>query len=122
MGFAAVWASAVPAGIIPSSSGRPTATPAPRRKVRREMNFLVMNMIHLLRCCVSDPLARFARVSPSRGGDYFILPLCEGESRRRRQGVAHTQSRIGQHGLITGYLLDPSHLKRCTLCDANNDR
>jgi hypothetical protein len=59
------------------------------------------------RRCVSDPLARFARVSPSRGGDYrlqresFILPLPEGESRRRRQGVAHTPSRIGveQHGL-----------------------
>ena len=44
------------------------------------------------RWCVSDPLARSARVSPSRGGDYFILPLGEGESRRRRQGVAHTPS------------------------------
>src|SRR4030095_13533905 len=53
------------------------------------------------RRCVSAPLARFARVSPSRGGDYrlqresFILPLPEGESRRRREGGAHTPSRIG---------------------------
>src|SRR5262245_37064382 len=35
--------------------------------------------------CVSDPLARFARVSPSRGGDYDSPPR-EGENRRRRQG------------------------------------
>jgi hypothetical protein len=42
------------------------------------------------RWCVSDPLARFARVSPSRGETNFILPLREGESRRRRQGVDHT--------------------------------
>src|SRR5262249_2928335 len=43
--------------------------------------------------CVSDPLARFARVSPSGGGDYIYPPPGEGEGRRRRQGVAHTPSR-----------------------------
>jgi len=43
---------------------------------------------------VSDPLARFARVSPHEGEIKVILPLREGESRRRRQGVAHTPSGI----------------------------
>src|SRR5215475_15104534 len=43
--FAAVWARAVCAGIIASSSGSPTATPAPRRNVRRDKCFLVMNII-----------------------------------------------------------------------------
>src|SRR5688572_3477409 len=41
-GAAAVCASAVIDGIMASSSGRPTATPAPRRKVRRERCFFVM--------------------------------------------------------------------------------
>jgi hypothetical protein len=43
-GLAAVWASAVQAGIIASNKGRPTVTPAPRRNVRRERCFFVMNM------------------------------------------------------------------------------
>src|SRR5262245_4308314 len=43
--FAAVCARAVCAGIIASSSGSPTATPAPRRNVRRDKCFLVMNII-----------------------------------------------------------------------------
>src|SRR5262245_36985695 len=30
--------------------------------------------------CVSGPLARCARVSPSRGGDYFYSPPHEGET------------------------------------------
>jgi hypothetical protein len=42
------------------------------------------------RWSVSDPLARFARVSPHEGEISSILPLREGESRRMRQGVAHT--------------------------------
>jgi hypothetical protein len=49
---------------------------------------------------VSDPLARFARVSPHEGEITLNLqavysPPREGESRRKRQGVAHTPSRIG---------------------------
>jgi hypothetical protein len=47
-GLAAVWASAVQAGIIASSRGRPTVTPAPRRNVRRERCILVMNITELL--------------------------------------------------------------------------
>src|SRR5580698_943982 len=45
LGAAAVLASAVAAGIMASSSGRPTLTPKPRRTLRRLRNFLVMNMI-----------------------------------------------------------------------------
>src|SRR5262249_42814561 len=39
--------------------------------------------------------------------DTFIPPLPEGESRRRRQGVAHTPSRIGvgQHPFARVYIL-----------------
>src|SRR5262245_6024069 len=44
VGWAAVWDSAVDAGIMASNKGSPTATPAPRRNVRRESCFLVMNM------------------------------------------------------------------------------
>src|SRR5215510_6383209 len=45
------------------------------------------------RWSVGDPLARFGRL--------HTLPLREGESRRRRQGVGHTPSRIRveHHGL-----------------------
>src|ERR1051326_9027893 len=42
--LAAVWASAVRAGIIASSSGSASAVPIPRSTVRRERCFLVMNM------------------------------------------------------------------------------
>ena len=41
---AAVLASAVAAGIMASSKGRPTLTPSPRRTVRRVRCFFVMNM------------------------------------------------------------------------------
>ena len=41
---AAVFASAVPAGIIASSSGRAMAAPAPLSIVRRERCFFVRNM------------------------------------------------------------------------------
>src|SRR6186713_2656697 len=47
-GAAAVCARAVPAGIIASSSGSAIVTPAPRRKVRRDKCFFVMNMCFLL--------------------------------------------------------------------------
>jgi len=45
---AAVFASAMPAGIIASSSGSETLAPMPRRTVRRERCFLVMNIALLL--------------------------------------------------------------------------
>jgi len=48
------------------------------------------------RWCVSDPLARFARVSPSRGGDYFILPLVRGRAAEGGRGslTHHLESEI----------------------------
>ena len=46
--FAAVCASAVRAGIIASSSGRPIVAPRPRSTVRRVRCFLVTNMSLLL--------------------------------------------------------------------------
>ena len=48
VGFAAVCASAVAAGIIESSSGSASVAPAPFRIVRREMCFFEMNMFYLL--------------------------------------------------------------------------
>src|SRR5882762_1704116 len=44
-GEAAVFASAVPAGIMASSSGRAIDTPIPRSTVRRDRCFLVMKCI-----------------------------------------------------------------------------
>src|SRR5687767_13610858 len=44
-GFATVWPSSVAAGIIDSSSGSASVTPAPRRKVRRDKCAFVMNAI-----------------------------------------------------------------------------
>src|SRR5690349_3205976 len=41
VGVAAVFASAVAAGIIASSSGKAIVAPMPRRNVRRGINFLV---------------------------------------------------------------------------------
>ena len=43
-GLAAVCASAVAAGIMASRNGSASVAPAPRRTVRREMCFLVINM------------------------------------------------------------------------------
>src|SRR5262245_66219303 len=62
------------------------------------------------------PLTR-GRLTPAT--ESFILPLRERESRRRRQGVAHTPSgiRVGQHALkargdgIWRKILSP--LRRC---------
>src|ERR1700681_4494329 len=45
VGFAAVCARAVRAGIIASSRGRATTVPMPRKKVRRGRCFLVRNMV-----------------------------------------------------------------------------
>src|ERR1700730_4973104 len=46
-GLPAVCANAVAAGTIASSSGSASAAPAPRRTVRREMCFLVINIVEL---------------------------------------------------------------------------
>ncbi len=46
--FAAVFAMAVLAGIIASSSGSAMAAPTPRSTVRREMCFLVINIPGIL--------------------------------------------------------------------------
>src|SRR4051812_26965490 len=55
-GFAAVFAVAVRAGTIDSSSGRARVTPIPRRKVRRGNAILVINIVvsWLIRCAGSD--------------------------------------------------------------------
>src|SRR5512143_3755481 len=64
VGLAAVWASAVPAGIMASSKGRATVAPMPRRKVRRCKCFFVRNMV---------------RQSPNRFYLYiFYLPSAPG--------------------------------------------
>src|SRR5262245_23765475 len=44
-GFAAVWASAVDAGIMASNKGRANVTPAPFRNVRRGKCFRVINIL-----------------------------------------------------------------------------
>src|SRR5207244_4426960 len=60
LGFAAVLLSGVCAGTIDSKNGNAIVTPAPRRKVRRERCFLVINMValllhlHLKRCALHD--------------------------------------------------------------------
>src|SRR6188508_507744 len=46
-GVAAVWPSSVAAGIIDSSSGNASVTPAPCRKVRRDRCAFVMNAIDI---------------------------------------------------------------------------
>jgi len=46
-GFAAVLAIADRAGTMLSSNGNATAAPRPRKTVRREIAFLVMNMLIL---------------------------------------------------------------------------
>jgi len=52
---------------------------------------------------VSNPLARFARVSPSRGGDQATLPLFEGETRAKR-----ARGSLTRHvELDRGYALSP---------------
>src|SRR5580658_2455699 len=63
LGVAAVWASAVEAGIIASRSGSARVAPAPRRTVRREMCFLVMNICIplLLFLLTGSPLLRSGR-------------------------------------------------------------
>src|SRR5258706_14847054 len=47
-GFAAVLLNGVCAGTIDSKNGNATVTPAPRRNVRRERCFFVINMVTLL--------------------------------------------------------------------------
>src|SRR5437867_5855398 len=44
------------------------------------------------RACVSAPLPLRGR--PPLQGGHYILPLAKGESRRRRQGVAHTRQDV----------------------------
>ncbi len=51
-GTAAVWASAVAAGIIASSSGSASVTPAPFSTVRRDRCFLVMNIVSPSQACI----------------------------------------------------------------------
>jgi hypothetical protein len=45
LGFAAVFSNGVWAGTIDSSKGNDKETPTPRKSVRREMCFLVINVM-----------------------------------------------------------------------------
>src|SRR5580704_10692190 len=51
LGVAAVCARAVEAGIIASRSGKASVAPAPRRMVRRDMCFLVINVMAVFLLC-----------------------------------------------------------------------
>src|SRR3712207_4129873 len=68
IGAPAVWASAVRAGIIASSSGNATVAPRPRSTVRRDRCFLVTNIVALLgNCsCLALPRASLAASIPHR--------------------------------------------------------
>src|SRR5262249_5560425 len=71
LGDAAVCASAVHAGTIASSRGRPMATPAPRRNVRRDRCFFVMN-IRQLHGSRPTPPCGISHISPRRHLLYFL--------------------------------------------------
>src|SRR3990167_920062 len=58
VGPAAVWASAVRAGIMASSSGSAIVAPTPRSTVRRDRCFFVMNIVALLGNCSCIALTR----------------------------------------------------------------
>src|SRR5580698_5245006 len=74
LGFAAVLLINVCAGIIESSSGNASAIPAPRRIVRLDMCFLVMNMITPPLFIV--PLTRCPNlVLPVPGVLFFLIHL-----------------------------------------------
>src|SRR6185369_10720506 len=65
VGFAAVRDIADSAGTIASSSGSPTVTPTPRRKVRRGNAILVMNIvISSIRCSRSRRTTHLERNAP----------------------------------------------------------
>src|SRR5512139_3590978 len=79
MGLAAVFTWAVRAGTIASSSGSPSATPAPRRNVRRGNAILMMFMTTILLCLSCSQL-------PQRD-------LGCRTHRRRLRGPAHLERR-----------------------------
>src|SRR6478672_10470364 len=56
------------------------------------------------RWCVSDPLARFARVSPSGGGDYrFLSPSVRGRAAEGGRGsLTHHLEELGNRGPKAG--------------------
>ena len=88
-GAAAVFASAVAAGIIASSSGNATAAPTPCSTVRRERCFRVMNMARLLperrlrvsRATPSGPFFRGARVLVRQERKLVTMPSTIAENR-----------------------------------------
>src|SRR5882724_5968276 len=75
-GLAAVLFKGVCAGTIDSRNGNATVTPAPRRNVRRERDFFVMNM-----------------VSPSQHG-------CSTQRHQGTKTPRRPRSRIGLRGLL----------------------
>src|SRR6187401_2144840 len=74
VGLAAVCASAVPAGIIASSSGRPIAAPSPRRTVRRVRCFFVTNMSAALLLIVGRGLSASPRGPDKARATCGVLP------------------------------------------------
>src|SRR6186713_1583001 len=100
---AAVFASAVWAGIIASSSGSAIAAPAPCSTVRRERCFFVMNMVWspALRSGRNDGSGRsFGSV-----GSYLCGPRDRGRRRRRAppEGIAvHDAEHDGLEAVVLG--------------------
>src|SRR6185369_2460290 len=81
LGSAATFEEGVCAGIMESSSGSASVTPAPRSKVRRERCFLVMNMRspsfnhYLLAAATAPPGLRFIW-----NGSLLIIPRTSEEN------------------------------------------
>ena len=81
--LAAVCASAVRAGIIASSSGRPSVAPSPRRTVRRVRCFLVTNMsVAPYRSTggSEDPPLRTSSTMLDRNAGAFTMPITMDEN------------------------------------------
>src|SRR5215510_5056801 len=79
------------AGTIESRNGNATATPVPRRKVRRESAFFVMNIGRLLTCALlSFETERFSqsRSPMTRMRIYQGLPLARSDGLPARRSIA----------------------------------
>src|SRR5277367_5960526 len=97
-GAAAVLAIAVAAGIMASSSGRPTVTPNPRSTVRRLRCFLVMNMVCPLQLG-GDVTGRTGGLAGSLHGDFvFAEGLTVDDSQHDRGKPVMVLGRIAHDG------------------------
>src|SRR5437868_14249666 len=76
--LAAVFASAVLAGIIASSSGNAMAAPTPRSTVRREMCFLVINIPAVLGSTFNNQCDASAVLTSAGGAAAGIICFTNG--------------------------------------------